>query len=341
MDPLELRPLGRTDLHVTRLGFGGAPLGDRLDPVSEPQAQATIEAAYAAGIRLFDTSPFYGNGKSEHRLGHALRSKPRDSFVLTTKIGRLFSRPKDVPAYQQRRQGDELPFEFRFDYTREGVFRSYEDSLHRLSLNTVDALLIHDLDVGAHGSEEAVQNGLRQLEEGGGFAALQELKRNGEIQAIGSGVNRLGTILPFLERFDLDFFIVAMPYTLLCQDALAQELPAIQERGVSVVIGAVFSSGILAIGPQSGARYGYRPAETPIMEKAQRIDAVCRRYNVPLGAAALQFPLGHPSVAAVIPGPNAPEQVARNLEWLRLEIPSDLWAELKAEGLLHPEAPTP
>jgi D-threo-aldose 1-dehydrogenase len=221
------------------------------------------------------------------------------------------------------------------------VLRAYEDSLARLGMNRIDALLIHDLDLGYHESEEGVEARFRELESGGGFAALQELKQSGDIRAIGAGINVTGMIPRFLARFDLDFFLVAMPYTLLSQDALESELPLLAERGASVVIGAPFASGILARGPDDEPTYGYRPPEPPILGKTRRIEAVCRRYGVPLGAAALQFPFGHPAVAAVIPGPNDTDQVRTNLQWMRTEIPSDLWAELKSEGLIRPDAPTP
>jgi D-threo-aldose 1-dehydrogenase len=341
MDPLALSRIGSTDLWVTRLGFGGATLGDARESIEEARAVATIESAYVAGVGYFDTSPWYGNGLSEHRLGQVLRTKRRDTFVLSTKIGRVFSRPKDPAHFQQERWVGGLPFELRFDYTRHGVLRSYEDSLTRLGLNSVEALLIHDLDFNHHRDEAGVAARFAELEAGGGLAALQELRQRGEIRAIGAGVNHSGMIPRFLQRFDLDFFIVAMPYTLLSQEALDLELPLCLERGASVVIGAVFASGILARGPNDDPQYGYRPADPSIVERTRRIEAVCHRYSLPLGAAALQFPFGHPAVASVIPGPNTTEQVRTNLQWLRTEIPADLWAELKAEGLLRQDAPTP
>ena len=341
MDPLALSSIGRTGIRVTRLGFGGATLGAARETVDEARATATVESAYVAGIGYFDTSPWYGNGKSEHRLGRVLRTKPRDTFVLSTKVGRVFFRPPDVARYEQIRWTGGLPFELRFDYSRDGVLRSYEDSLTRLGLNTVDALLIHDLDFNHHQTEEGVNARFAELEAGGGFEALHQLKAGGEIRAIGAGINHIGMIPRFLDRFDLDFFIVAMPYTLLSQEALDVELPRCAALGASVVIGAVFASGILARGPDDDPQYGYRPAETPIVEQTRRIAAACRRHGVPLGAAALQFPFGHPSVSSVIPGPNTPDQVRTNLQWMRIDIPSDLWAELKSEGLLRPDAPVP
>jgi D-threo-aldose 1-dehydrogenase len=340
MDPFKTRRLGKTGLAVTYLGLGGGTLGDPVEVIAEAQADLTVETAYAAGIGYFDTSPWYGNGKSEHRIGRVLRTKPRDSFVLSTKVGRVYHRPANPATFSQARWAGGLPFDLRFDYSRDGVLRSYEDSLTRLGLNTVDALLIHDLDLKHQKTEEGLAAGLAQLD-AGGYAALDALRARGEIRAIGAGINHTGMIPRFLERFDLDFFLVAMPYTLLDQPALAEELPLCIERGVSVVIGAVFASGILARGPGLGALYSYRAAERAEIERTLRLKAVCDRHAVPLTAAALQFPLGHPAVASVIPGPNSAAQVRSNLLSMRHPIPADLWAELKAEKLIDPAAPTP
>lgn len=340
MDPLELRAIGKTDLRVTCLGMGGATLGDLREVLSEAQADATLAAAWEAGVRYFDTAPFYGHGKSEHRLGHVLRTLPREEFVLSTKVGRVYRRPDARRPYEPLGWAAGLPFNFDADYTRAGVVRSYEDSLMRLGLNRVDALLIHDLDLMFHKTEEGVRARLDELDAGGGFAALRELRESGEIRAIGAGINVTGMIPRFLERFDLDFFLVAMPYTLLSQEALA-ELALCHERGVGVVIGAPFASGILARDPGPGATYAYGAPTDAVVEKTRGIRAACARHQVPLGAAALQFVLAHPAVASVIPGPNSPEQARQILEWVRAPIPPDLWSELKSEGHLHPEAPTP
>lgn len=339
MDAFARRRVGKTDLQVTQLGFGTATLGDIRVRVSEAQSEATIDAAWAAGVGFFDTAPWYGRTKSEHRLGQVLRNKPRDSYALSTKVGRVFFRPPGARLEGPDDWAGPLPFELRFDYTRDGVLRSYEDSLQRLGIPSVDALLIHDLDAGYHG-EEGVAKRLDELDAGGGFAALAELKARGEIKAIGAGINVTGMIPRFLERFPLDMFIVAMPYTLLNQAALDGELQLCEEHGASVVIGAPFASGILAIGAREGATYGYRPAEDDVLTRARGIDAVCQRYGVPLGAAALQFPFGHPAVVSIIPGPNAPEQVRTNLEWMRWPIPTALWVDLKKEGLIRADAPT-
>jgi D-threo-aldose 1-dehydrogenase len=309
------------------------------ESIPEAQATATLEAAHGAGIGYFDTSPWYGNGKSELRLGHVLRTKPRDSFVLSTKVGRVHARPADPDNYKHPAWVGGLPFEPRFDYTRDGILKSYEMSLARLGLNRVEALLIHDLDPRFHGSGEGVARGLSQLDSGGGYQALVDLKARGEIGAIGAGINLVGMIPLLLERFRLDFFLVALPYTLLDQQGL-NELQLCAEQRISVVIGAPYASGILARGPGPGATYRYAPAKADVIAKAERIAAVCRLYDVPLAAAALQFPLGHPAIVSVIPGPVTAEEVRQNLAWFSRDIPSALWAELKQEGLIVADAPT-
>lgn len=343
MDPLDLRPLGRRGPAVTRLGLGGVPLGDPHGPIDEARASLTLETAYASGINYFDTAPWYGLGRSEHRMGHALRGKPRERFVLSTKVGRVLIRPHDVsgPGPYSGRWAGGLPFDLRFDYTREGVLRSYDDSLQRLGMTRIDALVVHDLDLKFQQDEAGIAARLAELDRGGGFAALAELRSRGEISAIGAGINHVGMIPRFLERFEMDFFLVAMPYTLLDQPALDAELPLCVERGVAVVIGAVFSSGILARPAEPGAQYGYKPVEAGVRDRVARIEAVCRRHGVPIGAAALQFPLAHPAVVSVIPGADSAEQVRTNLQWMRIAIPPALWEALKGERLIRSDAPTP
>ena len=338
MDPFEKRPIAQTRLLAPRLGFGAGTLGDPFEVIPEHQADLTLEAAFAAGIDYFDTAPWYGNGKSEQRVGRVLQTKPRNAFKVSTKVGRVYRRPDDVRTFSQSRWLGGLPFDLRFDYGRDGIFRSYEQSLLRLGLNKVDALVIHDLDFKHHKVEETVAQHLSRLDEGGGHAALQELKRNGDIDAIGVGINHVGMIPRFLARFDVDFFLMAMPYSLVDQEALDEELPLCEQKDVSVVIGAPFASGILAL---PSARYGYQPPDERVINKVGAIRAICERHQVPLGAAALQFLFGHPSVRMVIPGPNSAEQVRSNLAWMRARIPNDLWAELKQARLLRADSPVP
>ena len=342
MDPFARRKLGRSSLDLPRLGFGGAALGNIFDIVTDRDAEATLDSAWSAGVRYFDTSPWYGRGLSERRIGSYLHGKPAGERIITTKVGRLFSAPADPAAFarSERAWPQGLHFEHRYDYGYDAIMRSYEDSLQRLGINRVSALIIHDLDLVNLGSEEAVAHHLDQLESGG-FRALEALKATGAIAAIGAGVNRRGTIPRFLERFDLDFFLVATPYSLVEQDVLDDEFPLCAARGVGLVIGAVFATGILATGPIPGARYNYHPATPGELERVRRMAAVCARHNVPLAAAALQFPLHHPLVASVIPGAFRPEQVAENVRNVAHPIPAALWAELKQEGLIRPDAPTP
>lgn len=340
MDPFRKRSVGRTAFEVTQMGMGGASLGDMRQTIAEAQASSAVEAAHASGIGYFDTSPWYGNGKSELRIGHVLRTKPRDSFVISTKVGRVHRRPAEPDTYRHPGWVGGLPFEPHFDYTHDGVLKSYEMSLVRLGLNRVEALLIHDLDPRQQTSEEGVVKGLGELDKGGGYQTLDGLKSKGEILAIGAGINQIGMIPRFLERWPIDFFLVAMPYTLLAQDGL-EEMQMCAERGISIVIGAPFASGILAGGPGPGALYRYAPAKPEILAKVEQIAAVCNNHDVPLAAAALQFPLGHPSVVSIIPGPVAAEEVRKNLASMRHEIPDALWDDLKAEGLIRQDAPTP
>jgi D-threo-aldose 1-dehydrogenase len=336
------RALGRTKVEVTTLGFGGATIGGIRARLPESQVTATLDAAWDAGIRYFDTAPWYGRGQSELRVGRLLREHPRAEFVISTKVGRILRAPHDVanlPSPSTPWPGG-LPFEVVFDYSYDGVLRAYEDSLQRLGLPRIDLAIVHDLDPGVHPPRARWQALMNQLITGG-WRALDDLRNAGRIGGIGVGINPLGMIPEFLELFDPDFFLVAGRYTLMEQETLTSELPACVERGVGVVIGAVFNSGLLATGPVPGARYDYREALPEELDKARRIQAVCQRHGVPLAAAALQFPLGHPAVASVIPGPVTPEEVRLNVEAICHPIPPALWQDLKAEQLIREDAPTP
>lgn len=341
MNPLELSPLGRTGVQVTRLGFGTGPLGGARAVLSADVAERTVAAAVGSGINYFDTAPWYGVGQAEMHLGSGLRGRRTADQVVSTKVGRVLVPANPAqPPYRKRWPGG-APNNVRFDYTRDGILRSLEDSLRRLDLDGVDALAIHDLDYKYHRDDDGIDARFRELESGGGYAALSEMKSSGVIRAIGAGINMTGMIPKFVERFDLDFFVVAMPYTLMDQPALDCELPECERRGISVVVGAPFCSGLLAPGADRSAWYGYSPPSGDVVERVLRIGAACSRHGVSLAAAALQFPLGHPAVAAVIPGPESPEHVASNLELMREPIPSDLWEELKADGSLRRDAPVP
>ncbi len=340
MDPLARRTLGRTDVQLTQLGFGSAGLGDLYTVLDEVAAQATVAAAWRAGVRYFDTAPWYGRGQAEHRLGRVLHPHPRADYVLSTKVGRTLHAFHPAERFERGMWAGGLPFEVRFDYSYDGIMRSFEDSLQRLGLPRIDLLLIHDLDLQYHVNAARVDALLHELVTGG-WRALSELKRAGLIRGIGAGINEPGMIPRFLDLMELNFFLVALPYTLLEQGMLEAEFPRCRRDGVGIVIGAVFASGILATGAAAGAKHNYADATPEALAKVARIEAVCRRHGVPLPAAALQFPLGHPAVASVIPGAIAPAQVERNVAAFRHDIPAALWAELKHEGLLRADAPTP
>lgn len=333
------RGLGKSGVSLSPAGMGGVPLGEIYSRIPEADAQATLGAAWESGIRYFDTSPWYGRGLSELRFGELLRHKPRGEFVLSTKVGRTFHRPKDPATFQGEFWAGGLPFDHRFDYTYDGIMRSYEQSLMRLGLNSVDMLLVHDLDVAEIGSQDLVDAHFKDLEKSG-WRALEMLRYFGEIKAIGAGVNILGTIPEFLNRSDIDFFLVAMPFTLLDQGVLDQEFPLCEKRGVGVVVGSPYASGILATGTTvERPFYNYMPATDEIVVKTRKIEAVCARYSVSLKAAAYQFPLRHHLVASVVSGAGSVEQARENAEQLSFKIPEDFWGELKSLGLLHPLAP--
>ncbi|MCG7625090.1 aldo/keto reductase [Epibacterium sp. Ofav1-8] len=335
---MNTRELGQTGAHPSCVGMGGVTLGEIYAPVPDHVARATLEAAWDSGIRYFDTSPWYGHGLSELRFGEMLRSKPRQDFVLSTKIGRTFFRPQEPETYRPTFWKGGLPFDYRFDYTYDGIMRSYEQSMMRLGINSIDLLLIHDLDVAEIGSQDLVDAHFRDLEKSG-WRALEMLRTYGEIKGIGAGVNILGTIPEMLRRFDLDFFLVAMPYTLLDQEVLEAEFPACAARDVGIVIGSPFASGILATGTTVETPfYNYVPAEPEMVAKVRAIEGVCHEFDVPLKAAAFQFPLLNPIVATVVSGAGSPEQARENAALLDVAIPRGFWTRLRDLSLIHPDS---
>ena len=337
LDLSSRRQVGATQLALPPMGFGAAHLGGMYNRLDGVAARETLQAAWNGGIRHYDTAPYYGLGLSEHRLGDFLLDQPRDQFLITTKVGRVLHRPADPKAFDRGAWTYGLNFEIEWNYTYDGFMRAYEQSLIRLGLDTIDALIIHDLDVvAAHGEHHAGR--LKDLMESG-VKALEELKRNGQIKAIGMGLNVTEALETIATRVDIDFGIVAMPYTLLDQSSL-QGMQRFAERGVSVIVGAPYASGILATGPGPNARYRYGIASDEIQERVRRIQAVCARYGVSLQAAALQFPLAHPAVVSIIPGGACPSEVASNIDFLKETIPAAFWVELKGAGLIDPDAPT-
>lgn len=334
----ERRRVGNTALEVPPFGFGGGALGELYAPIDEEVARGALAAAWDAGIRFYDTAAWYGRGLSEHRVGNFLRPKPRGDYVLTTKVGRTLHRPADPAHFDRKPWAGGLNFEVKFDYSRDGMLHSYGQALQRLGIDTVDALLIHDLDAEYQGDRFATSQ--HELESSG-FKALQELKAAGDIKAVGMGINSTAAFNEVATRVDVDFLIVAMPYTLIDQSSLATGMARCAERGIGVVIGAPFASGILATGSGTNATYGYVSAPATVQAKVRRIEAVCRAHRVELPAAALQFPLAHPAVVSIIPGVISAEQLRQNIALVTEPIPDAFWSDLKGEGLIDADAPTP
>ncbi|MFI5029303.1 MAG: aldo/keto reductase [Reyranellales bacterium] len=338
---LPRRRVGKTRLEVTTLGLGGAPMGGFRANISDAEAVELTDVAYELGVRYFDTSPFYGYGRSELRMGAGLREKPRDDYVLSTKIGRIMHalKPGEKPPADFRENG--LPgFAPVFDYTYDGVMRSLEHSYFRLGISRIDIALVHDVDFWTTKDRAILDQRFKTVMDSG-FKALDELRRAGVIGAIGVGINESDTSLRFIQAGDFDCMLLAGRYTLLEQGGLEAFLPECVKRGVSVILGGPYNSGILTGGVKADTTHDYVQAPAPLIEKARKIEAVCQRHGVELGAAAMQFPLFHPALCAVIPGALAASEVKQNVERLSVKIPTELWSELKREKLLDPAAPTP
>src|SRR3984957_2560924 len=328
------RQVGRTALRVTEIGLGTATLAGRRFNIDQPTGQAIVRAAWDAGIRYVDTAPFYGVGAAEHRVGDALRQEDRDSWVLSTKVGRLL---KPHPGARATEDGGLSPFPFDvvYDYSYDGIMRSVDDSYQRLGLAKIDILFVHDIGVYQHGAETNAAH-MKVLRESG-YKALDELRRSGVVSAIGPGVNEKEVLIEVLKFGDWDAFLLAGRYTLLEQGPLDDLLPMCSARGTSIVVGGPLNSGILA----GRDTWNYAAAPPDIVQRVNAIRAVCDAHGVPLPAAALQFPLAHPAVAAIIPGPRAAGEFEQNAALIRQDIPAALWTDLLYQKLLHPEAPTP
>ena len=336
---LTCRGLGPSGIEVTVLGFGAGPIGGFRGQIAEPEAQGILDAAWQAGVRYYDTSPVYGYGRSELRVGHALRQREREAFVVSTKVGRVLSRMAPGESVPGLRPGG-LPFKPAFDYSRAGALRSLEQSYLRLGFDRIDILLIHDVDAVIHGSSAAAEARFAEAV-AGAYPALADLRASGEIRALGVGLNEVDWCVRFVRETDLDCVLLAGHYTLLDQSALTELLPLCQRKGVGVILGAPYNSGLLARGPVPGATYDYREAPAAILEKVRRIVEVCARHDVPLQAAALQFPLAHPAVCSVIPGAMSRIEQEQNVAMVHRPIPAPFWEELRAEGLIDPSAPLP
>ena len=334
MPEIDTRQVGRTSLRVTEIGLGTATLGGRRFVVPHEEGVAIVRAGWKAGIRYVDTAPFYGVGAAEHRVGDALREEDRDSWVLSTKVGRLL-RPWKGAGKGPDAGCSPMPFEVVYDYTYDGIMRSVEDSFQRLGLARADILFAHDLGVYQHGEELAAKY-MTQFRTSG-YRAMDELRRAGVCKAIGLGVNEKAVILEAMEFGEFDVFLLAGRYTLLEQGPLDDLLPLCEKRGASIVIGGPLNSGILA----GRDTWNYETAPAEIVERVKRIQAVCDAHDVPLPAAAFQFPLAHPAVCAIIPGPRTAAEFETNVPHFTHPIPGALWSDLKTAGLLRQDAPVP
>ncbi|MFI8455421.1 aldo/keto reductase [Kitasatospora sp. NPDC085464] len=324
-----LRTLGRSGVAVGELAFGAAGIGNLFTPLTDADAEQAVAAAWECGVRYFDTAPHYGLGLSERRLGRALRGRPRDQYVLSTKVGRLL-RPAPEPAGDDLAHGFAVPATRHrvWDFSAAGVRRSIEDSLERLGLDRIDVVYLHDPDDHA---EQALAEA---------YPELARLRAEGMVGAIGVGMNQAELLTRFVRETDLDAVLLAGRYSLLDQRGLTELLPLAAERGVGVVIGGVFNSGLLA-DPRPGATFDYAAAPAELIARALDLKAVCEKHGVPLRAAALRFPFGHPAVVSVLVGTRNAGEARDAAAMLRHPVPDELWAELKDRDLLPPGVPTP
>lgn len=320
--------LGRGGLRVGRYGFGGAPIAGLFESVSDEQARECLAQAWAAGQRYFDTAPHYGAGLSERRIGAFLAEKPSNEWVLSTKVGRLIETTDSPEATSSAGFVDESGVRRVFDFSRDGIRRSFDASLARLGVDHVDIVYLHDPD----------DHWQQAIDEA--WPALAALRDEGAVRSVGAGMNQTAMLTRFVQETEMDVVLLAGRYTLLDQRGLDELLPACIERGTSVVLGGVFNSGLLA-NPYRNATFDYQPAAAEILDKARRIDEVCSHHGVALAAAALQFPLAHPAITTVVVGARSAGEVEENSRFIETPIPEQLWADLLTAGLLRPGTPVP
>lgn len=330
------RNIGQTNLKIDDLGFGCAPVGNLYNTVDDHAAATVLTKAWDAGFRYFDTAPHYGQGLSERRVGDLLRPLRGKEYILSTKVGRVL-RPS---GYARERHGflSPMPFDIEYDYSYDGVMRSFEDSLQRLGLDRIDIIYMHDIGKLTHDQEHEKHF---KLAMDGGYRAMDSLRSEGSVKAIGLGVNEYQVCEAALEHGDWDCFMLAGRYTLLEQEALATFLPKCETRNCSIIIGGVYNSGILATGTQSKGvlHYDYEPAPAHIIDKVRKLEVICEKFKIPLAAAALQFPYFHPSVVSVVPGISNPKRIADTIKLRELPIPVEFWAQLRKEGLVAENTP--
>ena len=333
MAGFKTRQVGKTGVQVTELGFGSASIAGIFAEVPDQQARDTVIAAVDAGINFVDTAPQYGLGRGEHMVGDALRFRP-EGVVLSTKVGRLLA-PYAGDQINRDAWIKPFPFQLVYDYSYDGIMRSVEDSRQRLGLPTIDMLFVHDIGVMTHGKE---LNDIywKQLATGG-YKALRELKSSGEVKAIGLGVNEWQVLMDAFELGDWDVFLLAGRYTLLEQTSLSPFLETCVKRKASVVCGGPFNGGAL----MGTGTWNYAKAPQEIIDRVKRLEAFCKEAGVPIGAAALQFPLAHPAMAAVLPGPKSPTELEGILDWWQVKIPDAFWSGLADRKLVAPGTPLP
>jgi len=339
MNSTTKRSIGSTQLQVTQMGFGAAPFGGFRGLIPESEVSSTLQLARDGGLNYFDTSPYYGYGRSELRIGQFLRDLPRDSYVLSTKVGRWME-PLNTKAPPADLRPGGLPFQPRYDYSAAGTQKSLEQSMMRLGIPEIDILYIHDVDVFTHGSAEVADQRYREVMEGC-YPELERMRSAGVIKAIGIGINETERALRFARDTDIDCILLAGRYTLLEQEPLDELLPTCVDKNISVVLGGPYNSGVLATGLGDNAKYDYGSVPDAIATRVVALQEACSRHQVNLIAAALQFPLAHQSVISVIPGAmNTAEQKA-NLAAMNETIPAAFWQDLKDNNLLRPDAPVP
>ncbi len=337
MHPAQKIRLGRVDLEMTAMGLGTVAIGNLFRAISDADADAVFDAAWAAGVRYYDTAPLYGHGLAEFRTGHALRGRNRNDYVLSSKVGRIL-RPCRRADIDFGSWVNAAPFEMIYDYSYGGTMRAFEDCLQRLGLECMDICFIHDIDRHTRGD---AQPAVFRAAMDGAYKALAKLRDEKVVKAIGVGVNEWEVCLAALRERDFDCFLLAGRYTLLEQGALTEFLPLCLDRNVRVVLGGGFNSGILGSGAVPGARYNYAPAPEPIMDRVRKIEAVCRDHGVPLQAAALQFVMAHPAIASFITGARSAAQLNQCRAWFNEPISAAFWADMKRQGFIREDAPTP
>jgi D-threo-aldose 1-dehydrogenase len=337
MTVTDFRRIGSTDLVVTELGFGSAPLGNRFRPLDEGHCQALVDDAWERGIRLFDTAPMYGYGLAENRLGTALRNRPRGEYVLSSKVGRLLT-PTSGQRSSDPMWDSTPPMKIVYDYSYSATLRSIEDSLQRMLTDHIDIVLIHDCDRYGHGDNQPVvfEQAMNEA-----ARALIDLRDEGVVGAVGIGVNETDVCIAAANRADFDVFLLAGRYTLLEQDPLDELMPLCANRGISLILGGVYNSGILATGAVPGARYNYEAAGEEVMSRVAAIQELCTAHDVPIAAVSLQFALANPAVASVVLGASKIGEQAANFAAASTAIPSSLWDAMRDEGYLRPAAPIP